>query len=595
MNRTTTTVLTTVLAAVAIAGTLMTGIAVLITRMMCGTATPTSLIAGIFTAAGSTTAISTRPGCTAPVTAIRGADIVLLVLLVAVTIAGGVLWHRWKESDAHLVRELRMRHGFAQATELRRHLSGKAMTKKATYLRPALLGRAAASDVGWKVGSSRGIDVYVSIEDSMLLIGGPRSGKGLMLVINAILDWAGPLITTSTRNDNLAATMAARATRGQVTVFDPQGLSGVKSTLKISPITGCEDPMVAEQRAAAIIGASSLGQSSSNQEWAAASRGILAQLLHAAALGHRTVTELAIWGENPAVASDAVKILETEGPPGWAGSLASIIGGDEKMLANQWFGLRGALAPLRIPQIAAAMNPTEEEVFDAAEFLSGENTLYLIGTGRGAGAAGPFLAALMDDIVEVARRKALSSQDSRLPLPLGLILDEIANIFAWPSLPTVMADGGGIGISPMVVLQARTQAETQWSHAEMQSVFSAATAKVMLGGSSDIAFLKDMESLLGQRDVTRRSRTYAEAGTSEQIGLEHQAVVTVGEMRRMPQRLGLLSYRGRRPILLDLHAWTDRRDAKHIRAGKAETEASQQAVFAEARSELPPERSGGTA
>jgi type IV secretion system protein VirD4 len=69
----------------------------------------------------------------------------------------------------------------------------------------------------------------------------------------------------------------------------------------------------------------------------------------------------------------------------------------------------------------------------------------------------------------------------------------------------------------------------------------------------------------------------------------------VGEMRRMPQRLGLLSYRGRRPILLDLHAWTDRRDAKHIRAGKAETEASQQAVFAEARSELLPPRSGGTA
>ena len=580
MNRSASNTLTTILAVMAGAAVMLTGVALAVTSVACGTAAPNSIIAGVFAIAGDAAAITTRPGCTVPVTCIRVAAVLVLLLIVAVAIVAVILWQRWKESDAHFVRELRLRRGFAQAAEIRRHLSGKAMIKKAAYLRPGLPGRAAAVEVGWKVGSSRGIDTYVSIEDSVIVLGPPRSGKGLRLIINAILDWAGPLITTSTRNDNLAATMAARAARGQVTVFDPQGLSGVKSTLKISPISGCEDAMVAEQRAAAIIGASGLGQSSSNQEWAAASRGILAQLLHAAALGRRTVTDLAMWGENPAVATDAVKILEVDGPPGWAGSLANVIGGDEKMLANQWFGLRGALAPLRIPQIADAMNPTRGDVFDAAEFLAGQNTLYLIGTGRGAGAAGPFLAALMDDIVEVARRKALSSQDSRLDPPLGLILDEIANIFAWPALPTVMADGGGVGISPLVVLQARTQAETQWSPAEMQSVFSAATAKLMLGGSSDVAFLKDMEALLGQRDVTRRSKTYAEAGTSEQIGREHQALVTVDELRRMPQQLGLLSYRSRRPILLDLQAWTERRDAAQVKAGKAETEASQQAVFA---------------
>lgn len=579
MNRSATSTLTAILAVLA-AAVLMTGVALAVTSAACGVATPNSIIAGVFAVAGDTAAIATRPGCAVPVTGIRVADVIVLLLIVTVATTAVILWHRWKESDAHFVRELRMRRGFAQAAEIRRHLSGKAMIKNAGYLRPGLHGRATAAEVGWKVGSSRGIDTYVSIEDSVIVLGPPRSGKGLRLIINAILDWDGPLITTSTRNDNLAATMAARDKRGLVTVFDPQGLAGVKSGLKVSPISGCEDAMVAEQRAAAIIGASGIGQSSSNREWAGASRGILAQLLHAAALGHRTVTDLAIWGENPAVAADAVKILEVDGPPGWAGSLASVIGGDEKMLANQWFGLRGALAPLRIPQIAEVMSPTRGEVFDAARFLAGQNTLYLIGTGRGAGAAGPFLAALMDDIVEVARRKALSSQDSRLDPPLGLILDEIANIFAWPALPTVMADGGGIGISPMVVLQARTQAETQWSPAEMQSVFSAATAKLMLGGSSDVAFLKDMEALLGQRDVTRRSKTYAEGGTSEQIGREHRAVVTVDEMRRMPQKLGLLSYRSRRPILLDLQAWTQRRDAKQVKAGKAETEASQQAVFA---------------
>ncbi|MFM9597812.1 TraM recognition domain-containing protein, partial [Streptomyces scabiei] len=83
----------------------------------------------------------------------------------------------------------------------------------------------------------------------------------------------------------------------------------------------------------------------------------------------------------------------------------------------------------------------------------------LIGTKSGAGAAGGFLAAMLDDIVETARRKALASPSSRIDPPLGLILDEIANIFSWPMLPSLMSDGGGRGICVVVVLQARRQAE----------------------------------------------------------------------------------------------------------------------------------------
>ena len=65
-----------------------------------------------------------------------------------------------------------------------------------------------------------------------------------------ILDWAGPLVTTSTTNDNLTATMRMRQRRGEVFVFDPQNLSGVRHTVGIDPIAGCEDPLVAVQRGA---------------------------------------------------------------------------------------------------------------------------------------------------------------------------------------------------------------------------------------------------------------------------------------------------------------------------------------------------------
>ena len=50
---------------------------------------------------------------------------------------------------------------------------------------------------------------YASVEDSMVILGPPRSGKGYNLVIPFILDAPGAVVTTSTRPDNLAATMSA--------------------------------------------------------------------------------------------------------------------------------------------------------------------------------------------------------------------------------------------------------------------------------------------------------------------------------------------------------------------------------------------------
>jgi type IV secretion system protein VirD4 len=49
------------------------------------------------------------------------------------------------------------------------------------------------------------------VEDSILLIGPPRSGKGAHIVINTILDAPGAVVTTSTRPDNLTATLRARS------------------------------------------------------------------------------------------------------------------------------------------------------------------------------------------------------------------------------------------------------------------------------------------------------------------------------------------------------------------------------------------------
>ncbi|WP_175339271.1 type IV secretory system conjugative DNA transfer family protein, partial [Leifsonia sp. C5G2] len=431
--------------AIVLAGALSTGVATATITATCGAGgQPDSVFAGLQLAmGGNPSGFTLVKGCVAPVTLIRVLDLLAVFLLLTAIAVGLVWWLRYRQSDRHFINDLRGREGLAKPGEIRKHTSARTALHRAKTLRPSLVNPA-PSAAGWKVGRAHGQDVYVSIEDSIVVEGAPRSGKGYRFIINAILDWDGPLITTSTRNDNLSATMRERARVGDVTVFDPQELTGIRSALRISPVAGCEDPLVADQRGQAIIAGTALGASKTNQEWAQVSSSVLSRLLHAAAVSERGTDALARWGSNPRLALEAVGVLANQGSPGWSEDLDAIINGDEKLLANSWFGVFGALRPLSIPSIRKAMTPGPGEQFDLDAFLAGSNSLYLVGTGAGAGSVGGFLGAILDDVVETARRKALASPGSRLELPLALILDEIANMFSWPALPRIMADGGGI-------------------------------------------------------------------------------------------------------------------------------------------------------
>ncbi|GAA3920866.1 type IV secretory system conjugative DNA transfer family protein [Microbacterium invictum] len=558
-------------------------IAETLTHLICGARPePAGIFSGLVLATtGDPTAYAAPAGCDLPVWQIRVADLVLALLLITLAGLGWMLWQRYRQSDQWFLTDLRARPGFAPASEIRAHLSARAVLRRAGQLRPGLR-HPAPTDVGWRVGRSRGMDVFVSIEDSVALEGPPRSGKGYRVLISAILDWSGPLITTSTTNDNLTATMRMRQQRGDVHVFDPQGLAGVRDTIRISPLAGCEDPLVAMQRGDAIITGTALGSSTTNGEWAQASGVVLGRLLHAAAVGGRSIADVYDWGSSPTLARAAVDVLRSDGAPGWGDALEATISGDEKLVSSIWFGVQGAVAPLAVPQIRDTLLPRPgDPIFDPHTFLESANTLYLIGSSSGASAMGGFLGALLDDIVEVARKKALASSGSRLHQPLGLILDEIANMFRWGNLPRTMADGGGRGICTFVVLQALSQAETAWSRAEADTIWAAATAKVLLGGASHVDHLRDIEALLGTRDTRRTQRSWSTQQTGHHTSEQNERLplMSVDEIRRMPPNLGLLAYRNRRSVLLDLAGWDERRDARAIQTGKRATESEQQDVF----------------
>lgn len=512
-------------------------------------------------------ALATAQGCEPSVVGMWTLLIVVVLIVLAAVVVGMVLWGRWRESDRRFLSDVMGRDGIAKAHEVKHKVGVKALMAKASTVRPTLKDPE-PEDVGFKLGKSQGRDVWTSVEDSTVLIGPPRSGKGFHIVINALLDAPGAVVTTSTRGDNVRAVWDARKRIGPVALFDPQGLTKLPSTLKWSPTQGCENPMVASQRAQAIVGASSMGQSTSNQEWAGVATTILQYLLHAAAIGKVDTPTLGRWGASPGMASAAVRILKEspQAAPGWGLSLDSELNADPRMLPSKWMGVSSATSSLMLPEVAEVLNPAEGEGLDPRTFLEQKGTLFLVGTKTGGGAAAPMLIALMDAITTEAREMAFPQKGNRLDPPLTLILDEIANIAPWKALPTIMSDGGGSGISTMVIFQSPAQARSVWGENEAAQVLDSATVTVQLGGSNNEKELERFVKLMGDRKVQERSKTYSNTGTSTGEQKQKEAVMTIAELRRLPRGTGLMLGQFSRPVLLSMSRWIDRKDADEIKA-----------------------------
>ncbi len=411
----------------------------------------------------------------------------------------------------------------------------------------------------------------------MLVVGPPRSGKGLHLVIPMILDAPGAVVATSTRPDNLAVTFKSRRAVGPVAVFDPQRLApGVAGGLRWSPVRGCELPQTAMIRARALASAIGMSRTVEGGDfWEGQTEAVLRSLLHAAALGGRSARDLYRWSLDPATVADAVTILARDGgAPGWDDALEQAAHSDPRTRDSIWLGVRQALSSLADPRVLEAVSPQPGEEFDPTSFLHERGTLFVLGTASGAGAAGSLVAALVEDMVETARRLAATSPGARLDPPLLLALDEIGNLAPLPSLPSLMSEGGGSGITTLAVLQSLSQARDRWGEQPAGTLWDAAIAKVILGGGSNARDLADLSALIGDRDeytdaVSRGA--YGERSTSTSV--RRVPVMDTSRLRTLPFGTGVLLLRTAPPIVLDLAPWTARRDARALSAARGSVEA----------------------
>ncbi|MGB4135811.1 MAG: TraM recognition domain-containing protein [Microbacterium sp.] len=466
--------------------------------------------------------------------------------------------------------------GTATAGEVARVASAKALVKKAATLRPSLTEKVKPEEVGYLLGTAKGGQVWATVEDSILLIGPPRSGKGLHVVINAILDAPGAVITTSTRPDNLTATMKARERKGPVAVFDPQQLApGLPAGMRWSPVRGCQDPLTAMIRAKGLATATGFGGVQDAGFWEGKTTAAIQGLLHAAALDGRDAKTLYQWALNPTLAADAVRVLSSHAgaAEGWADSLDAMVQADPRTRDSIWQGVSLAFSALADPRVLDAVSPAPGEEFDPESFLLGNGTLYLLATGAGAGASSALVAAFIEDLVETARKIAARSPGARMDPPLLLALDEIGNLAPLPSLPTLMAEGGGTGITPLPVLQSLAQAREKWGENHANAIWDASIVKIILGGASNSRDLQDLATLIGDRDETTDSITTDAYGAhSSQRSIRRVPILPPDVLRTLPFGTGVVMLRTARPIITNLRPWPARPDGKQLRADRSGVE-----------------------
>jgi type IV secretion system protein VirD4 len=335
----------------------------------------------------------------------------------------------------------------------------------------------ASANAGHGVYLGHGEDgwCFARPEQSVMILGPPRSGKTSSLIIPNVLASNGPVVSTSTKPDVLDATCAVRGQRGRCLVFDPTGAVGDRGRLqpvRWSPLQSCTTwtTSLAMARSLVEVGASSTmggGARAESSHWTERAQALLAPLLHAAALDGIDMRTLLTWVDRRQ-ALPAQQILA--GEPGRSTELArNLLDGiattDERELSGIWSTASGALTGFRSDQALDAMSHPD---FDPAAFVTSSDTVYIAAPADRQGLVAPMVVGLVEDIRRATyARHAHRPAGTRSGPPVLMALDEVANIAPLPDLPSMISEGGGQGLTTMACLQDLSQARSRWpAHAD---------------------------------------------------------------------------------------------------------------------------------
>lgn len=412
-------------------------------------------------------------------------------------------------------------------------------------------------------------------EDSVGVVGPPRYGKTAGLFLPMLMHWDGPVVCTSTRGDLLRGTgdwrtRVAGQPGGGIYVYDPFGSEPGVTSMRWSPLAGCEAASVCYRRAAAMTAASSEGLSDS-QHWRAGASAILRGMFHAAALGREPMSTVRKWLAQQDTREPAEMIrshTDRTSAVGWADDLEAVQLVGERERGSFYSVARNSLEATAEPTVLESCSAVD---LDIDRFLMTRSTLYIVGPSHYQDVVAPLIVGLVDSIAQRASELA-AAQGGRLASPLLMLLDEVANIAPLPSLPTLVSEGGGRGIITVWSSQSLAALRDQYGADKQSAILTATTAKLFFGAMSNSDDLQNVSGWAGEAR-TPEITYYAGGATAEDamygpqpggglagsqdtgrmhaVGSQWRPVLPVEAIQQLPPLRAWLFYRSDKPMLVE--------------------------------------------
>ncbi|MFJ4696363.1 type IV secretory system conjugative DNA transfer family protein [Streptomyces sp. NPDC088766] len=515
-----------------------------------------------------------------------GARIVPVLLLLALGAGAGVLWawHKNRGGGRKKITDM------AKAQDIE-PLMAKAITDKARSLRPSLKDskHIDAKDTGILLGNLQGSrhEVRMGFEDVAVAIMAPRSGKTTSLAIPSMLGAPGPVLLTSNKAAGDAFTTAyeARARAGSVWTMDPQQIAHAAREMWWNPLASATTLDGANRLAGHFL-AASVDASQQGDFWSKAGSNILSQLLLAAALDERPITDIMQWLAFPADRTP-LDILRDHDFAAVAAQLKGTVEGPPETRDGIYETARQYASALLNAEIAAWVTPQKDvPEFRPEQFVTSTDTLFLLSKDGGGGASA-LIAACADSVMRAATAQA-ERAGGRLDPPMLAILDEAANVCKISDLPDLYSHLGSRGIIPITILQSYRQGQKVWGDTGMDAMWSASTVKVIGSGIDDPDFADKLSRLIGDHDVETTSTSHSESGKSTSVSMRQERILPADAIRALPKGTALCFATGMRAAMLDLRPWYREPGAEELSAASAR---ASQAITARAVAKHAPTQS----
>jgi type IV secretion system protein VirD4 len=334
----------------------------------------------------------------------------------------------------------------------------------------------------------------VAITESvqMAVIAAPRTGKSSGLVIPALLEHEGPIVTTSVRTDVVEHSAARRKRLGRVWIWDPFGSDSDDWDL----LQGCQDWEHALLVARWLGHARRVGEGINQDYFDEEAEGLVAPLLHAAALTP-DVTAAGVYGwilARDEKTPDA--ILADAGAQDARDRLKAVYAYTDRqrdgIIGTAAVQLKAYGHPAAARTAKRGRGMTPEALFD------GPNALFIVAGREHQQLLAPLVVTMLSSMLHY-----LSERENRTGRGLDpsalFALDETASIAPIQDLPQILATSLGSGVRFLTVWHSVAQIRRHFGDDAAAEILALSQAKVFMGSITDHHTRQEVVQLLGQR------------------------------------------------------------------------------------------------